>query len=744
METENVTLRGVYTKELHAKENWRLFLAVLDIPSEGQTEVKCSGVFMPIYEGEPFSFVGQFETYKRERVFRVESYTAELPQGFTETQNFIRSVRGIGVKRAKAISDYCNGDLSKLTGNDLDELCARCPGLKKENMERLLQRLSQIKVIGELQKTFGAVLSVEALGRIVTKFGERAEHTLLYHPYWIDTIVGFGVADEVGAIDGFTANNPERLSSCVRITLNALCRKNCSVMAKTTELIAEVIKRLEESKLGVASEADIRATMNMMKDKELIVKCTDYVYPKKNYDNEIAVAKFVANQSKQMPADHQQQYSRAFAQWCVDHRDMRLSAMQTKAVWEAGKNRVSVITGGPGTGKTTCLQAIIASYSAAFEGEPITLLAPTGLAAKRMADKSGYPAKTIHSAFRLIPLDETESSDGDCDYNDMLTQTIEGGLVIIDEFSMVPLDLCAFIVKHVNFASNVQLVIVGDADQLPPVAAGNVLETLIATNVVPVTRLNRNYRQELNTGIPTLAAAINSGDKAAIKMQGGCKFFRTDKEKIRNKLKNEYVEAVCKYGVENVLVLMPMRKATDKTGDICTDKMNAILRDAINPAYKTKAELKVGDKVYRRGDRVINLKNSEFAVNGDIGTITEISRSDGIMTVLMDDGTEVVYDASKAAKMLDFAYAVTVHKSQGGEFDCVLMPFAPGQDFMLTRKLVYTAITRARKEFVGIGSWTQFAASAGRVQTTTERKDFLGVRILKAIKDRINPRPKAA
>ena len=277
METENVTLRGVYTKELHAKENWRLFLAVLDIPSEGQTEVKCSGVFMPIYEGEPFSFVGQFETYKRERVFRVESYTAELPQGFTETQNFIRSVRGIGVKRAKAISDYCNGDLSKLTGNDLDELCARCPGLKKENMERLLQRLSQIKAIGELQKTFGAVLSVEALGRIVTKFGERAEHTLLYHPYWIDTIVGFGVADEVGAIDGFTANNPERLSSCVRITLNALCRKNCSVMAKTTELIAEVIKRLEESKLGVASEADIRATMNMMKDKELIVKCTDYV-----------------------------------------------------------------------------------------------------------------------------------------------------------------------------------------------------------------------------------------------------------------------------------------------------------------------------------------------------------------------------------------------------------------------------------------------------------------------------------
>lgn len=744
METKNVTLRGVYMKELHAKDSWRLFLALLDNGEKGQKEVKCSGVFMPMYEGQPFTFVGQFETYKGERVFRVESYTAELPKGVSETQSFIRSIRGIGVKRAKTISDYCDGDLSKLNGSDLDALCARCPGLKKENMERLLQRLSQIKMIGELQKTFGSVLTVEALGRIVTKFGNRSEHTLLYHPYWIDTIVGFGVADEVGAIDGFAANNPERLSSCVRITLNSLCRRNCSVMAKTAELIAEVIKRLEESKLGGASETDIRAAMNMMKDKGIIVRCGDYVYPKKNHDNEIAVAKFVVNQSKQMPMDRQQKYSKAFSQWCIEHRNMRLSAMQTKAVWEAGKNRVSVITGGPGTGKTTCLQAIIESYSAAFEDEPIMLLAPTGLAAKRMADKSGYPAKTIHSAFRLIPLDETESNDGDCDYNDMLTQTIEGGLVIIDEFSMVPLDICAFIVQHINFASNVQLVFAGDADQLPSVAAGNVLETLIATNVVPVTRLNRNYRQERNSGIPALAAAINGGDKAAIKMEGGCKFIRTDKKEICEKLKSEYVDAVAKYGVENVLVLMPMRKATDKTSDICTDKMNAILRDAINPAGRRKPELKVGDKVYRIGDRVINLKNSEFVVNGDIGTVMEISRNDGTMTVKMDCGTVVEYDTTKAAKMLDFAYAVTVHKAQGGEFDCILMPFAPGQEFMLTRKLVYTAITRARKEFVGIGGWTQFVGSAGRIQATTERKDFLGVRILKMISDKTGSSPKAA
>lgn len=744
METKNVTLRGVYMKELHAKDSWRLFLALLDNGEKGQKEVKCSGVFMPMYEGQPFTFVGQFETCKGERVFRVESYTAELPKGVSETQSFIRSIRGIGVKRAKTISDYCDGDLSKLNGNDLDALCARCPGLKKENMERLLQRLSQIKMIGELQKTFGSVLTVEALGRIVTKFGNRSEHTLLYHPYWIDTIVGFGVADEVGAIDGFAANNPERLSSCVRITLNSLCRRNCSVMAKTAELIAEVIKRLEESKLGGASETDIRAAMNMMKDKGIIVRCGDYVYPKKNHDNEIAVAKFVVNQSKQMPMDRQQKYSKAFSQWCIEHRNMRLSAMQTKAVWEAGKNRVSVITGGPGTGKTTCLQAIIESYSAAFEDEPIMLLAPTGLAAKRMADKSGYPAKTIHSAFRLIPLDETESGDADSDYNDMLVQSVESGLVIIDEFSMVALDLAAFIVQHINFASNVQLVFVGDADQLPPVAAGNVLETLIATNVVPVTRLNRNYRQERNSGIPALAAAINGGDKAAIKMEGGCKFIRTDKKETCEKLKSEYVDAVAKYGVENVLVLMPMRKATDKTGDICTDKMNAILRDAINPAGRRKPELKVGDKVYRIGDRVINLKNSEFVVNGDIGTVMEISRNDGTMTVKMDCGTAVEYDTTKAAKMLDFAYAVTVHKAQGGEFDCILMPFAPGQEFMLTRKLVYTAITRARKEFVGIGGWTQFVGSAGRIQATTERKDFLGVRILKMISDKTGSSPKAA
>lgn len=732
MAAQEITVRVVYQKELAVKDNWRLFLAEIEAENGSSSVEKCSGIFSPMYEGQPFSFVGHFEVYKGENIFRVTSYTTEMPANQTETLSFIRSIKGIGKKRGKVIAEYCEGDLQQLDPKkDIDALCALCPGLKRENVEKMLQRLTQIKTIAELQKRFGTVLTVEQLGRITTKYEDRTEHVLLYHPYWIASLVGFDTADAVGEIDGVAANNAERIEACVKVTLNALCRKKNSVMVPTETLIPATTERLKEAKLGGVQRDDIVRTLNLMRDKHLLVRVGRYTYSRKNYDNEVSFAQFVANQgNKQVPKERQDKYSRALNDWLCSHSDIQLSAMQTKAAVEAGRNCVSVITGGPGTGKTTCLDAIVESYKAAFPEEPVLLLAPTGLAAKRMAEKTGKAAATIHSAFRLIPIDDDEKDDFGSDYNDAVVQTVASGLVLIDEFSMVDLSLASFLIRHINFNSTVQVVFIGDPDQLPPVAAGNVLEALIRTNVVPVTRLDKNYRQDAASRIPALAAAINAGAREQIKMEGGCCFENAKNTDICAHIQQIYLQEVRKYGIKNVLLLTPMRKKSDVSGDICAERLNAILRDAVNPATRSKADIKVGDKkVFRVGDRVINTKNAEGVVNGDIGTVVGIE--EGTLRVEMDFGAVIEYESKKANEMLDFAYAVTVHKAQGSEFKVVLMPFAEGQEFMLTRKLVYTAVTRAQNEFIAIGNWDLFVASSVRVPVSTVSRDLLGPRIIR-------------
>ena len=728
------TIRGTYKKDLKVKDNWRLFIAMMPFAKNGQmVETKCAGVFTPMYEGQPFSFVGEFESYKGSETFKVKSYTAEMPKGLEESKAFIRSVKGIGKKRGDAICEYCDGDLTRLTMDDVEKLKPLCHGLKEESLKKLIDRLNQVKMIGELQKTYGAVVTVEQLSRIVTKFENSVERVMKYHPYWTASLVGFKVADLIGEIDKVKPNDAERLSAAVRHNLNALCRKYGSAMAVTDEVVANTISMLLETKLGGVVQEDILKAMNAMRANQEIRRCGHYVYPKKSLDNEKLLAEFVVYNTGKVSQEKQDAFKKAFAEWCMTHRKMQLSAMQTSAVWTGGTNVVSVLTGGPGTGKTTCLQALIDSYAAAFPNENITLLAPTGLAAKRMSEKTGRPAKTIHSAFRLIPTDDDEKDEFAPDYNDALVQRIDSGLVVIDEFSMVGLDMAAFLIDHCDFSSGrCQIVMVGDVDQLPPIAAGSVLLHLITSGVVPVTVLDRNFRQTETTGIPELASEINAG-KSVLSLAGGCSFDAVstrNKELLCKKITEQYIKAIKEHGIKNVLVLTPMRKESDSSGPICTDTLNRILRDAVNPAAPGKKEMKIGERIFREGDRVINLKNDTDCVNGDIGTIVKISADGETMTIELDCGSVLDFDKTWVTKAIELAYSVTVHKSQGGEYSAILFPFVRGQEFMLYRQLVYTAITRAKKQFLGIGDIDLLKRAGTHVLGSKQPRDLLDLRII--------------
>lgn len=727
------TIRGTYRKELRVKEEWRLFLIDTD-----KGIVKCAGIFNPImYEGQPFLLTGCYETYKdeREATFKVSTYLPDMPMGDDETIAFIRSVRGIGKKRGQVISEYCEGDLSRLKKEDSAELSQRCSGLTPDHVCKLVRRYAELRDTAMILKKYGSILRVEQCSKLLAKYEGRTEKILSEHPYWADGIIGFKACDAIGTINGVAPDCGERLESAAKSALSALCRKTGAAMVGVDELLSATEKMLRETKLGGAPSEKIREALNVLREHNLVIhalqKSKHYVYPKKNYDNEVAIAKWVANHSKVVEPERKSTFQSAFSDWCCSHLDIQLSSKQAAAIWMAGTNRLSVITGGPGTGKTTCLRTLIECYKGAYPDAPVTLMAPTGLAAKRMAEKTGLEAKTIHSTFRLIPLDESERDEFGPDYNDMLIESLRSGLVVIDEFSMVGLDIASFVVNHLDFSSDTQVVFVGDVDQLPPVSSGSVLQALISSKAIPVTVLDRNFRQSDASHIPELATALNSGKPELIQFQGGCRFVEaTDQKAVTAQLIEAYLAAIKKYGIKNVLVLTPLRKKSEKCGDVCASELNRLIREQVNPASCRKRELKLRDRVFRVGDRVINQKNDETVVNGDIGTVSAVSADGKSLTVEMDCGTVVEYTTTKASDALDFAYAVTVHKAQGGEYDCVLMPFLPGQEFFLTRKLCYTAVTRAKKEFVGVGSARLLSAAATNVRSSDKPRDLLCGRIL--------------
>ena len=382
-----------------------------------------------------------------------------------------------------------------------------------------------------------------------------------------------------------------------------------------------------------------------------------------------------------------------------------LSKSQVEAIKMCFSNPLSIITGGPGTGKTTVLKSILDIYSRVAKHKEVLLAAPTGLAARRMSDATGNVACTLHSALGLYHKEDDEEDKNEDAIED---EKLNADFIVIDETSMLDMKLVNILMDRVK--DNAHILFVGDVDQLPSVGAGNVLREMINCDIIATTHLDTVFRQAEMSRIAVNAHSINNGE-VRLNYGNDFAFIDTNSENIAEEVKKIYVSEIAEDGVENVQVLSPFKKR----GNSGTINLNEILRETVNPK-KSNNQLVSGSKSFRIGDKVMQIKNSENVCNGDIGfvkAITENEDGEKELEVEFSGNRLEIYTVDDLEK-LELASAITIHKSQGSEFKTVIIPILKEQYIMLRRNLIYTAVTRAKKKIVLVGERNALFMAIGK------------------------------
>ena len=370
--------------------------------------------------------------------------------------------------------------------------------------------------------------------------------------------------------------------------------------------------------------------------------------------------------------------------------NQHLAPSQRNAVELCLTHPVSIITGGPGTGKTTTLRVILDIYHRAMPDYEILLAAPTGKASRRMSEQTGFPASTLHSAMGLTYDDDLESDE---------YEMLPADLVIIDECSMVDMRLAYAL--FVRLKPGAQLILVGDPDQLPSVGPGNVLREMIRSQMIPTAILDIVFRQASNSRIAINAQAVNRNNTHLLYGEDFAICDVKDAEEANRLILQHYFTEVSHHGVEDVQILSPQRKK----GTVCANRLNEQIREIANPKYAGKPEIKCGGMVFREGDRVIQNRNQEEVSNGEVGVITSIRGStddDAVVEIKFLDGKVVEY-STDMMENVGLSYCISIHKSQGAEFPVVIIPILKEHYIMLRRNLLYTAISRAKQKVILIG-----------------------------------------
>ena len=637
---------------------------------------------------------------------RVSAYELTRPETKSGVEKYLASglIRGVGPATAKLIVKHFGVDTLDVLEAEPSRL-TEIPGIgpKKAKMiaESFAEQNGMRTTLIFLQ---GAGLSPALALKVYRAFGATSEAVLRRNPYRLaDEIdgVGFQTADRIAQSLGFTPETPARLRSGVRYVLDAAVSRAGHMYLPCDELLRDA-----GGVLGVSAERVEHTVCEMLASGALIEDCVDgarAIYLPRLYQVECETAnlllerrggacrvKIGAREAKGMIDE----YERA--------QGVALCERQREAVAAAASGALTIITGGPGTGKTTSINCILHL----LEGRgAVELCAPTGRAAKRMSEATGRPARTLH---RLL-----EYSGEMGDFQKCEDDPIRADVVIVDEMSMVDIFLMRALLRALR--PDAKLILVGDADQLPSVGAGNVLRDLIASGTVPVAGLDEIFRQGRESHIVVNAHRINRGQYPVIQNRD-TDFFLERRESAAAAL--ESVVALVErrlpgfLGVDalrGIQVMAPMKK-----GALGVFQLNAQLQAALNPPGRDKPELRRGDCVFRLGDKVMQIRNNyelewrrgaeegEGVFNGDIGYIVELSREARALVVEFDDGRRAEYDDGMLDE-LELSYCISVHKSQGSEFEAVVLPLLSGPPMLMTRNLLYTAVTRARRLVVIVG-----------------------------------------
>ena len=687
-----------------------------------EDELTCVGSFPVVTQGASVELEGNFTQHPvYGKQFQAVRLTEKMPEDALAMERYLGSgaIKGIGAALAGRIVRHFGDDTFQIVENEPERL-SEVKGISEKKAREIAMQIAEKsdmrKAMMFLQK-YGISLNLGA--KIYQKYGDSVYSVLQENPYRLaDDIsgVGFKIADEIAYRIGIHTDSDYRIKSGMVYTLLQATGEGHVYLPKD-----ELFQRAAEL-LGVDSSYMEKHLVDLAMDRKIVQKEQGYqilIYPAQYYYLELNTARMLRELDIFCPEDEK----------IVERRIVQieketgtvLDEMQKKAVQEAAGHGLLILTGGPGTGKTTTINAIIRYFEG--EGAEIRLAAPTGRATKRMTEATGYEAQTIHRLLELSGMPEDDREGQPIHFERNAENPLETDVIIIDEMSMVDIHLIHSLLMAVT--AGTRLILVGDENQLPSVGPGNVLRDIIRSGQFPVVELKKIFRQASESDIVVNAHKINKGEQVEINNKSRDFFFlkRYDADIIIRVVIALIQEKLPKY-VEakpfEIQVLTPMRK-----GLLGVERLNQILQRYLNPPDASKKEKEIGQGLFREGDKVMQVRNNyqlEWEIrgrygipiekgvgvfNGDTGIIKTINEFAETAEVEFEDGRWAEY-SFKQLDELELAYAVTIHKSQGSEYPAVIIPLLSGPRMLMNRNLLYTAVTRARKCVTVVGSEETF------------------------------------
>lgn len=671
------------------------------------------GYHLPSHTEVDMELIGKWEqTGKYGTQFMIEKCVEHIPKTKEGLYHYFSSgaIKGIGKSLAKSIVEtFGEQALDILEKNPQRYL--EIKGITAKKLIDIQKTYLSTKDLQEIVSQLAPFqIGIKKAMKIQQAFGSQALEVIKEQPYKLCDIKGFGflTVDEIAHAFHAKLDDPKRIKSCLYYVLETAGTQG-HLFLPAMELLDRAYTLLNHEKEAVAKE-QIKEEIRALSFLSLFIAEKGNVYLPHYYTYEReaaeAIVKLIAKEGKEDSTLEQaiKSTEKKFS--------IVLSASQKQAIKTSMQNKVSIITGGPGTGKTTVLKVILSIYQQRNQKNKVLLLAPTGRASRRMAESTGYEqSSTIHKALGLFEQnkDRNERKILDCDF------------VIVDEVSM--LDMYVAKELFTSLPKGTKLLLVGDVDQLPSVGAGNVFREMILCEKIPVTILETVFRQAETSSIALNAHKINQGE---IKLLYDDDFvlIQLDKEQqVIEKMKQCYLEEVKKYGIEGVQILTPFKSRSN----ISSKVLNEVLQDFINPKKPGVSEINVGFRKFRLGDKVMQIQNKEYISNGEMGFITGIQPVDKKVQITFSDNRVVVYGTDDLS-MIELAYAITIHKSQGCEYSSIILPMLTSFYIMLKRNLLYTAVTRGKQRVTMIGQKKAIVMAIKKADTA-QRNTLLKQRI---------------
>lgn len=651
---------------------------------------------------------------------QVEQWNEIIPETEEGILNYLNSglLKNVGEKTAAEIVSRFGINALRVI-EETPERLLDIRGITPERLEEIKDSYAESRKLRDIMTLLAPFkLTPKAALKIYNFFGPAGIDILRDSPYALCQIPGYGFlrVDAIMRENRCDLHDPMRIRGAIHYALEHAKADGGHLYLERKKVLETALKLLNNNIILSTQKVwqdEVAGVLEQMILDGAAVAVQELVYQPKVFVQEDEVARVIAARLvERSPLDN---YKPILEQVKKD-LGLKLSQKQEVAVNEAFLRNLSVITGSPGTGKTTVLKMILEVYARLHPEHRVLLLAPTGRASRRMAESTGFRgAKTMHNALGLTNEEDEENREGQ-------RQNLDAQLIIVDECSMVDMWLARQFFTRLK--DGAKIVLVGDPDQLPSVGAGNVFKEIISCGIVPVTVLDQIFRQSSDSFIAYNAKIINRGETNLYYGEDFTFIPAKNQEDTAAIIMEIYCQEADIHGVDRVQILSPFRKR----GEASSDQLNAELREIINPFRSAEDEIRIGGNCYRAGDRIMQNKNTPNVSNGDLGFIRSVSTSDPVSAeVDFGDGRKFTYKAEDLSR-LELAYATTIHKAMGSEYDVVIIPMLKAHSIMLSRNLFYTAITRAKKRVILVG---QKAAlfMAIHCNDVTRRNTLLGERI---------------